>query len=347
MSPSGKARGFDPRMRRFESYHPSHLSLFKVFTDVSSNIKIFTGNANPELTNDVVAHLSLPLGKAKVGHFSDGETSVEILESVRGHDVFIIQSTSMPTNDNLMELMAMVDAFYRSSAQSITAILPYFGYARQDRRVRSARVPITAKVVADMLMNVGVDRIITIDLHADQIQGFFEIPVDNIYATAVMLEDIYSHPIENPLIVSPDIGGVVRARVFAKRLNDTLAIIDKRRLGPNQAEVMNIIGEVKGRNCIIVDDIVDTAGTLYQAAMALKKHGAETIKAYCTHPVLSGPALERITESPLDEVVVSNSIPLTAEAMACPKIRQFGISKLIADTIDRINHKESVSSMFD
>lgn len=312
-----------------------------------SQIKIFTGNANPQLAENVANHLSLPLGKANIGRFSDGETLVEIMESVRGHDVFVIQSTSAPTNDNLMELMVMVDAFYRSSAQSITAIIPYFGYARQDRRVRSARVPITAKVVADMLMNVGVDRMITIDLHADQIQGFFEIPVDNIYATGVMLEDMRTHPVDSPLIVSPDVGGVVRARAFAKRLNDTLAIIDKRRPGPNQAEVMNIIGEVKGRNCIIVDDIVDTAGTLYQAAEALKKHGAGTVKAYCTHPVLSGPALDRIAESVLDEVVVSDSIPLSEAAKNCPKIRQFSIAKLIADTIDRINHKESVSSMFD
>jgi ribose-phosphate pyrophosphokinase len=313
-----------------------------------SQIKIFTGNANPLLAQDVASYLTIPLGKANVGRFSDGEILVEILESVRGQDVFIIQSISAPTNDNLMELMIMVDAFYRSSAQSITAVIPYFGYARQDRRVRSARVPITAKVVADMLMNVGVERMITIDLHADQIQGFFEIPVDNIYATAVMLEDIRRHPIEKPLIVSPDVGGVVRARAFAKRLNDTeLAIIDKRRPGPNQAEVMNIIGDVKGRHCIIVDDIVDTAGTLYQATLALKQHGAKTVKAYCTHPVLSGPALNRINSSELDEVVVSDSIPLREEAKACPKIRQFSIAKLIADTIDRINHKESVSSMFD
>ncbi len=312
-----------------------------------SQTKIFAGNANPVLAQSVADHLSLPLGKAKVGRFSDGETLVEILESVRGQDVFVIQSTSAPTNDNLMELMVMVDAFYRSSAQSITAVIPYFGYARQDRRVRSARVPITAKVVADMLMNVGVNRMITIDLHADQIQGFFEIPVDNIYTSSMMLEDIEQYSIESPLIVSPDVGGVVRARAFAKRLNDTLAIIDKRRPGPNQAEVMNVIGHVKGRHCIIVDDIIDTAGTLYQAAKALKKHGAATIKAYCTHPVLSGPALERIEESDLEEVVVSDSIPLSAEAISCSKIRQLSIAKLIADTIDRINHKESVSSMFD
>jgi ribose-phosphate pyrophosphokinase len=313
-----------------------------------SQKKIFTGNANPLLAKQVADYLSLSLGKAYVGHFSDGETMVEIKESVRGHDVFIIQPTCAPTNDNLMEVVLMADVLCRSSAQSITAVIPYFGYARQDRRVRSARVPITAKVVADMLMHVGVDRMMMIDLHAEQIQGFFKIPVDNIYSTAVMLEDIKNNNLEDPLVVSPDVGGVVRARAFAKRLNDSeLAIIDKRRVGANKTEVMNIIGDVQDRNCIIVDDIVDTAGTLSQAASALKQHGAATVKAYCTHPVLSGPALERIEDSALDEVVVSDSIPLHQTAKACSKVRQISIAKLLAEAIDRTMHNRSVSCMFD
>lgn len=312
-----------------------------------SDIKIFTGNANPELARHVVKHLNIPLGKANVGRFSDGETMVEIIENVRGQHTFIIQPTCAPSNDNLMELLAMADALRRSSAATITAVVPYFGYGRQDRRVRSARVPITAKVIADMLSVVGINRIITVDLHADQIQGFFYIPVDNIYATPVLLEDIRQKHYKNPLIVSPDVGGVLRARATAKQLNDCdLAIIDKRRPRPNQAEIMNIIGEADGRNCIIVDDMVDTGGTLCQAAKALKERGAATVTAYCTHPVLSGNALQNIGESELDELIVTNTIPLTEAAKCVPKIRQLSISDLLAETIYRVNHKESVSSMF-
>ncbi|MFT3742637.1 MAG: ribose-phosphate pyrophosphokinase [Gammaproteobacteria bacterium] len=312
-----------------------------------SNIKIFSGNANPELAKLVAHHLKIPLGKAEVGHFSDGETLVEIFENVRGHPTFIIQPTSAPTNDHIMELLAMADALRRSSAASITAVVPYFGYGRQDRRVRSARVPITAKVVADMMSIVGIDRIITVDLHADQIQGFFYIPVDNIYATPILLPDIRQKNYPQPVIVSPDVGGVVRARATAKQLNDCeLAIIDKRRPKPNQAEIMNIIGETEGRNCIIVDDMVDTGGTLCQAAKALKDRGAVTVSAYCTHPVLSGRALDNIAESVLDELVVTDTIPLSDAAQKVSKIRQLSISSLLAETIYRVNHKESVSSLF-
>lgn len=310
-------------------------------------MKIFTGNANPELAKRVAEHLNIPLGKAIVGRFSDGETLVEILENVRGHESFILQPTCAPANDNLMELLIMADALRRSSANSITAVMPYFGYGRQDRRVRSARVPITAKVVADMMSTVGITRIITIDLHADQIQGFFSIPVDNIYATPVLLEDIRQKNYPNPMIISPDVGGVQRARATAKRLNDCeLAIIDKRRPRPNEAEVMNIIGDVTNRNCIIVDDIVDTGGTLCQAAKALKQFGAATVTAYCTHPVLSGKALSNVSESELDELVITDTIPLSAAAEKNPKIRQLTISSLLAETMYRVNHKESVSSMF-
>jgi ribose-phosphate pyrophosphokinase len=310
-------------------------------------MKIFSGNANPELAKRVVAHLNLPMGEAIVGRFSDGEILVEILENVRGHESFIIQPTCAPTNDHLMELLIMADALHRSSASSITAVVPYFGYGRQDRRVRSARVPITAKVVADMMSKVGITRIVTIDLHADQIQGFFSIPVDNIYATPVVLEDIAQKNYSNPMIISPDVGGVQRARATAKRLHDCdLAIIDKRRPRANEAEVMNIIGDVSQRNCIIVDDMVDTGGTLYQAAKALKEKGATTVTAYCTHAILSGNAVSNLMQSELDELVVTDTIPLSSEAQKSKKIRQLSISGLLAETIYRVNHKESVSSLF-
>lgn len=309
-------------------------------------MKIFTGNANPRLAEAVVRHLNITLGRAQVGRFSDGEVMVEILENVRGRDVFVLQSTCAPTNDNLMEVMVMVDALKRASAARITAALPYFGYARQDRRPRSARVPITAKVVADMLMTVGVDRVLTMDLHADQIQGFFGIPVDNIYATPIMLGDIWRQNYQNLVIVSPDVGGVVRARATAKRLDADLAIIDKRRPKANQAEVMNIIGEVEKRTCVIMDDIVDTANTLCKAAQALKDEGARTVVAYCTHPVLSGGAIQRIAESALDEVVVTDTIPLSEEAHKCTRIRQLSCAQLLAETMHRISNEDSVSNLF-
>lgn len=311
------------------------------------DIRLFAGNANPQLAEKVSQLLNIPLGKAIVGRFSDGEIMVEILENVRGREVFILQSTCAPTSDNLMELIIMADAVRRASAASITAIIPYFGYARQDRRIRSARVPITAKIIADMIESVGCTRMITVDLHADQIQGFFYIPVDNVYATAVMLDDVRKKNYPHPLVVSPDVGGVVRARAFAKRLNDSdLAIIDKRRQQPNQAKVMNVIGDVTDRHCILVDDIVDTAGTLCQAAKALKEHGAKTVTAYCTHPVFSGAAIENIQLSDLDEIVVTDTIPLTPAAQRCKKVRQLTLASVLAETIYRINHKESVSSMF-
>jgi ribose-phosphate pyrophosphokinase len=312
-----------------------------------SDIKLFAGNSNPALAEQVAQQLKLPLGKATVGRFSDNEIMVEILENVRGREVFIMQSTCAPANDNLMELIIMGDAMRRASAANITAVIPYFGYARQDRRVRSARVPITAKVVADMLTSVGFTRVITVDLHADQIQGFFSIPVDNVYATAVMLDDIRKKNYKDPLVVSPDVGGVVRARAFAKRLNDSdLAIIDKRRQKPNQAQVMHVIGDVASRHCIIADDIVDTAGTLCKAAEALKENGAKTVSAYCTHSVLSGDAVKNIENSVIDEVVVTNTIPLSSSAAQSSKIRQISLGSMLAETIYRINHKESVSSMF-
>jgi ribose-phosphate pyrophosphokinase len=313
-----------------------------------SNLMIFSGNANLALAQQIAQHLKIPLGKATVGRFSDGEVMVEILENVRGRDVFIIQPTSAPTNDNIMELIILADALRRASATRITAVVPYYGYARQDRRVRSARVPIAAKVVADMMTTIGIDRMLTVDLHADQIQGFFHIPVDNVYGTPVLLEDIKKKGYtQNLMIVSPDVGGVVRARAIAKRLNDAdMAIIDKRRTGPNKTEVMHVIGDVKDHNCLIVDDIVDTGGTLCQAAQALKDHGAATIIAHCTHPVLSGPAIDNIMASALDELVVTDTIPLHAAARACPKIRQLSLSAMLAQTIRRINEEESVSSMF-
>ena len=307
---------------------------------------VFTGNAIPSLASGVAAHLGLPLGKARVGKFSDGEVMVEILENVRGKDVFVLQSTCAPTNDNLMELMIMVDALKRASAGRITAAIPYFGYARQDRRVRSSRVAISAKVVANMLQIAGVDRVLTMDLHADQIQGFFDIPVDNIYASPVLFADIARHKFEDPIVVSPDVGGVVRARAIAKRLECDLAIIDKRRPKANVAEVMHLIGEVDGRTCLIMDDMVDTAGTLTKAADALKAHGAKRVIAYCTHAVLSGNAIARIASSTLDELVVTDSIPLSVEGIACPRIRAISCAQLLGETILRINRADSVSSLF-
>ncbi len=310
------------------------------------SLMVFTGNANPKLAADVVKPLNIALGRAAIGRFSDGEVNVEILENVRGRDVFVLQSTCQPTNDNLMELLIMVDALKRASAGRITAVIPYFGYARQDRRPRSARVAITAKVVANMLQAVGVQRMLTVDLHADQIQGFFDIPVDNIYAGPILLGDIWKQRHEELLVVSPDIGGVVRARALAKHLESDLAIIDKRRPKANVSEVMNIIGEVKGRTCVIMDDMVDTAGTLCKAAQALKDHGALKVLAYCTHPVLSGAAIERISESDLDELVVTDTIPLRENARACSRIRQVSIGGLLAETMLRISNEDSVSSLF-
>ncbi|HKU87985.1 MAG TPA: ribose-phosphate pyrophosphokinase [Casimicrobiaceae bacterium] len=309
-------------------------------------MRIFTGNANPKLAEAVCRHLNISLGRAVVGRFSDGEVMVELLENVRGRDAFVLQSTCAPTNDNLMEILVMVDALKRASAARVTAAIPYFGYARQDRRPRSARVPITAKVVADMLATVGVDRVMVMDLHADQIQGFFNIPVDNIYATPILLGDLWKRNYDNLLVVSPDVGGVVRARAIAKRLDSDLAIIDKRRPKANVAEVMNIIGDVDGRTCVIMDDIVDTANTLCKAATALKEHGAQKVVAYCTHPVLSGGAVPRITESDMDEIVVTDTIPLSPEAQVCPKIRQLSCAQLLAETMTRISNEESVSSLF-
>jgi len=312
-----------------------------------SSIMLFSGNANPQLASSIAQHLNLHLGDASVGSFSDGETTVAIQENVRGRDIFIIQPTCAPANDNLMELMLMADALRRSSAGRITAVVPYFGYARQDRRVRSARVPITAKVIADIMAKVGISRLLTVDLHAEQIQGFFYMPVDNVYATPVILDDIANCKLNNIMIVSPDVGGVVRARAIAKRVDDSeLAIIDKRRPSPNVAKVMNIIGDVTNRNCIMVDDIVDTAGTLCLAAQALKDKGAITVRAYCTHPVLSGPAIKNINNSSIDEVVVTNTIPLTPEAQACSKIRVLSLADMLAKTIRCINEEVSVSSMF-
>ncbi|MEO6025004.1 MAG: ribose-phosphate diphosphokinase [Burkholderiales bacterium] len=311
------------------------------------NLMVFTGNANPGLADAVVRHLDLPLGRATVGKFSDGEIMVEILENVRGKDVFVLQSTCSPSNDNLMELLIMVDALKRASAGRITAAIPYFGYARQDRRLRSSRVPITAKMVANMLTSVGSDRVMTMDLHSDQIQGFFDIPVDNIYGTPVLLEDIWKHNYEDIVIVSPDVGGVVRARAIAKRLDDAeLVIIDKRRPKPNVSQVMNVIGDVSARTCLIVDDLVDTANTLCEAAHALKEQGAKRVLSYCVHPVLSGGAIERISNSALDELVVTDTIPLSEAARACKRIRQLSVAPLMAETMRRISEGDSVSSLF-
>jgi ribose-phosphate pyrophosphokinase len=310
------------------------------------NLMVFTGNANPRLAADVVRHLNIHLGRATVSRFSDGEVMVEILENVRGKDVFVLQSTCQPTNDTLMEVMVMVDALKRASAARITAAIPYYGYARQDRRTRSARVAITAKVVANMLQGAGVDRVLTMDLHSDQIQGFFDIPVDNIYSSPILLGDIWKRDHPDLVVVSPDVGGVVRARAIAKRLECDLAIIDKRRPKPNVAKVMHIIGDVKDRTCIIMDDLVDTANTLCEAANALKEHGAKKVLAYCTHPVLSGSAVERVTHSALDELVVTDTIPLREDARGCNKIRQLSVAELLAETIRRISNEDSVSSLF-
>jgi len=312
-----------------------------------NNVMLFSGNANPRLTLDIAAYLNLPLGKINVGRFSDGEVMVEIAENVRGRDVYILQSLCAPANDNLMELLVIADALRRASATKVTAVIPYMGYARQDRRPRSARVPITAKVVANMIGAVGIDRVLTVDLHADQIQGFFNMPLDNVYASPVLLGDIWKHKYPHQIVVSPDVGGVVRARAMAKRLEDAdLAIIDKRRPRANESEVMNIIGDVKGRSCIIVDDLVDTAGTLCSAADALKGHGAELVAAYCTHPVLSGKAIENIGNSKLDELVVTDTIPLGEKATGCDKIRQLSVAAMLAESIRRVTEGESLSSMF-
>jgi ribose-phosphate pyrophosphokinase len=310
------------------------------------SLMVFTGNANPKLAEDVVKHLHINLGRATVGRFSDGEIMVEIMENVRGKDVFVLQSTCHPTNDNLMEILVIVDALKRASAARVTAAIPYFGYARQDRRPRSARVAITAKVLANMLSSVGVDRVLTMDLHSDQIQGFFDIPVDNVYATPILLGDLWKHGFQDLVVVSPDVGGVVRARASAKRLESDLAIIDKRRPKPNVASVMNVIGEVEGRTCVIMDDMVDTANTLCEGAKALKEHGAVKVLAYCTHPVLSGNAVERIAQSQLDELVVTDTIPLSDKAKSCPRIRQLSIAALLAETMLRICNEDSVSSLF-
>jgi len=312
-----------------------------------ATMAVFTGSANPQLALEIARHLMVPLGRAQVSRFSDSETTVELLENVRGRDVFIVQPTCNPANDHLMELLVMVDACRRASAARITAVMPYFGYARQDRRPRAMRVPITAKLVANMIASAGVDRVLTVDLHADQIQGFFDIPVDNVYASPVLLGDAWKQKYENLMVVSPDVGGVVRARALAKRLDDAdLAIIDKRRPRANESEVMNIIGEVKGKTLILIDDLVDTAGTLCHAAKALKEAGGKKVVAYITHAVLSGPAIDRIANSDLDELVVTDTIPLRDEARACSKIRQLSVSGLLAETIRRIRDEESVSSLY-
>jgi ribose-phosphate pyrophosphokinase len=314
---------------------------------VSSKMMVFSGNANPELAQKVANRLYLSLGKAHVGKFSDGETAVELHENVRGKDVFVLQSTCAPTNDNLVELVVMIDALRRASASRITAVVPYFGYARQDRRVRSARVPITAKVVAEMMVAVGVDRVLTVDLHAEQIQGFFKCSVDNVYGSPILIDDILACNYKDLIVVSPDIGGVVRARAVAKQLSDAdLAIIDKRRPKANEAQVMNLIGDVEGRTCLLVDDMVDTAGTLCKAADALKAHGAAKVVAYCTHPVLSGKALENIRNSQLDELVVTDTIPLSEEAKSVEKIRQLTIADLLAESMRRVANEESISALF-
>ena len=313
----------------------------------TSGMMVFSGNANPQLSADIASYLDIRLGKAAVGQFSDGESMVEIQENVRGRDVFVVQPTCEPTNDNLMELLVMIDALRWSSVRRVTAVMPYFGYARQDRRPRSARVPITARLAAKMIGTAGADRVLTMDLHADQIQGFFDIPVDNVYASPILLGDIWRQKYPDLMVVSPDVGGVVRARALAKRLDDAdLAIIDKRRPKTNVAQVMNIIGDVEGRSCVLVDDLVDTAGTLCKAAGALKEHGAAKVVAYCTHAVLSGPAVTNIESSSLDELVVTSTIPLREEATNCSKIRQLSIAGLLAESIRRINNEESVSSLF-
>jgi ribose-phosphate pyrophosphokinase len=310
------------------------------------NTVLFTGNANPVLAQEIASHLGIELGRAMVSRFSDGEVTVEIRQNVRARDVFVLQPTCTPTNEHLMELLIMVDALKRASARRITAVIPYFGYARQDRRPRSTRVPISAKVVANLLETVGVERVLTMDLHADQIQGFFDIPVDNIYASPVLLSDLKSKDYPNLVVISPDVGGVVRARALAKQLDCDLAIIDKRRPTANVSEVMHVIGEIDGRNCVIMDDMIDTAGTLVKAAEVLKERGARSVYAYCTHPVFSGPAVERMMNSQIDEVVVTNTIPLSEEARACAKVRQLSVAFLFAETMRRISDGESVTSLF-
>lgn len=313
----------------------------------SLSIAVFAGNANPTLAQEITRHLHLPLGRAHIGRFSDGEVNAELMENVRGRDVFIVQPTCPPANDNLMELLMMTDACKRASAKRVTAVVPYFGYARQDRRPRAMRVAIAAKLVANMIASAGVDRLLTVDLHADQIQGFFDIPVDNVYASPVLLGDAWRQKYENMVVVSPDVGGVVRARALAKRLDDAdLAIIDKRRPRPNESKVMNIIGEVEGRTCVLIDDMVDTAGTLCQAAQALKEEGAVKVVAYITHAVLSGAAIERISKSVLDELVVTDTIPLSEAGKACTRIRQLSVAGLLAETVRRISDEESVSSLY-
>jgi len=312
-----------------------------------SSMAVFSGNANPALAAEIARLLNLPLGRAAVGRFSDGEISAELMDNVRGRDVFIVQSTCAPTNDHLMELLIMVDACRRASAGRITAVMPYFGYSRQDRRPRAQRSAITAKLVANMIMRAGVDRLLTVDLHADQIQGFFDIPVDNVYSSPVLLGDVWKQKYEDLVVVSPDVGGVVRARALAKRMDDAdLAIIDKRRPRANVSEVMNIIGEVKDKSCVLIDDLVDTAGTLCHAATALKKEGAKKVVAYITHPVLSGPAVERISKSDLDELIVTDTIPLSEAAKQCRQIRQLSVAGLLAETMRRIRDEESVSSLY-
>ncbi len=314
---------------------------------VISNMAIYTGNANPELAQRIARHLTLPLSKLQVGRFSDGEVSIEIMENVRGRDVYIVQSTCPPVNDNLMEMLVMADALRRASVARITAVIPYFGYARQDRRPRAARVPITARLVAGMISVAGIDRVLTLDLHADQIQGFFSVPLDNVYGSPVLLGDLWKQKIEKMVVVSPDIGGVVRARAFAKRMDDAdLAIIDKRRPQANESEVMNVIGDVDGRTCIIIDDMVDTAGTLCAAADALKERGAIQVVAYITHPVLSGEAIARIAASQIDKMVVTDTIPLCDAARQCSKIEQLSLDRLLGEAIRRVSNEESISAMF-
>ena len=314
---------------------------------MATNLMVFTGNANPALADAIARNIGVPLGRASISKFSDGEVSVELNENVRGKDVFVIQPTCAPTNDSIMELLLMSDALHRASANRITAVIPYFGYARQDRRVRSARVAISAKVVADMIGAVGVNRVLTVDLHAEQIQGFFSIPVDNVYGSPVLTDDIERQNYSNLTVVSPDVGGVVRARAVAKQINADLAIIDKRRPTANEAQIMHIIGDVKGKSCLIVDDMVDTAGTLCKAADALKDHGATKVVAYCTHPVLSGPAIQNIEGSNLDSLVVTDTIPLNGKAKSCKNIRQLSMAKLLAESIRRVSNEESISAMFD
>ena len=314
---------------------------------MANNLMVFTGNANPTLADAIAKNIGVPLGRASISKFSDGEVSVELNENVRGKDVFVIQPTCAPTNDSIMEVLLMSDALHRASANRITAVIPYFGYARQDRRVRSARVAISAKVVADMIGAVGVNRVLTVDLHAEQIQGFFSIPVDNVYGSPVLTDDIERQNYSNLTVVSPDVGGVVRARAVAKQINADLAIIDKRRPTANEAQIMHIIGDVKGKSCLIVDDMVDTAGTLCKAADALKDHGATKVVAYCTHPVLSGPAIQNIEGSNLDSLVVTDTIPLNEKAKSCKSIRQLSMAKLLAESIRRVSNEESISAMFD